>query len=112
MYSSTKISEVVKSIRAKKMFVKYPDLKEQLWGSEFWTKGYFMSTVGKDGDEQKLRNYVKIKLQVRLPKHLNKNNGTFLGRYLVALLRGASFYDDTFMWPIIFLKSESIFSEK
>ena len=41
------------------MFVKYPDLKEQLWGSEFWTKGYFMSTVGKHGDEQKLRNYVK-----------------------------------------------------
>ena len=59
MYSPTKIAQVVKSITAKKMFVKYPDLKEQLWGSEFWTKGYFMSTVGKHGDEQKLRNYVK-----------------------------------------------------
>ena len=41
------------------MFVKYPDLKEQLWECEFWTKGYFMSTVGKHGDEQKLRNYAK-----------------------------------------------------
>ena len=41
------------------MFVKYPDLKEQLWGSEFWTKGYFMSTVGKHRDEEKLCNYVK-----------------------------------------------------
>lgn len=59
MYSPTKIAQVVKSITAKKMFVKYPDLKEQLWGSEFWTKGYFMSTVGKHGDERKLRNYVK-----------------------------------------------------
>ena len=59
MYSPTKIAQVVKSITAKKMFVKYPDLKEELWGSEFWTKGYFMSTVGKHGDEQKLRNYVK-----------------------------------------------------
>ncbi len=40
------------------MFEKYPNLKEKLWGSEFWSKGYFMSTVGKHGDEQKLRNYV------------------------------------------------------
>ena len=59
MSSPTKIAQVIKSITAKKMFVKYPDLKEQLWGSEFWTKGYFMSTVGKPGDEEKLRNYVK-----------------------------------------------------
>ncbi|WP_342226643.1 transposase [Rickettsia endosymbiont of Urophora cardui] len=41
------------------MFEKYPNLKEKLWGSEFWSKGYFMSTVGKHGDEQKLRNYVQ-----------------------------------------------------
>ena len=41
------------------MFKKFPDLKIKLWGSEFWTKGYFMSTVGKHGDEKKLRNYVK-----------------------------------------------------
>ena len=58
-YSPTKVAQVVKSITAKKMFEKYPKLKEELWGSEFWTKGYFMSTVGKHGDEQKLRNYVK-----------------------------------------------------
>ena len=59
MFSLTKIAQVIKSITAKKMFVKYPDLKEQLWGSEFCAKDYFMSTVGKHGDEQKLRNYVK-----------------------------------------------------
>lgn len=59
MYSPTKIAKLVKSITAKKMFEKHPSLKEQLWGSEFWTKGYFMSTVGKHGDEKKMRNYVK-----------------------------------------------------
>ncbi|MCZ6913635.1 MAG: transposase, partial [Rickettsia endosymbiont of Ixodes persulcatus] len=31
---------------AKKMFEKFPDLKNKLWGTEFWTNGYFMSTVG------------------------------------------------------------------
>ena len=59
MYSPTKLAKLVKSITAKKMFLKYPNLKEKLWGSEFWTKGYFMSTVGKHGDEKKLRHYVK-----------------------------------------------------
>ena len=59
MYSPTRIAKLVKSITAKKMFERYPSLKEELWGSEFWTKGYFMSTVGKHGDEKKLRNYVK-----------------------------------------------------
>ena len=58
-YSPTKIAQMIKSITAKKMFARYPELKEALWGGEFWTKGYFMSSVGKHGDEKKLRNYVK-----------------------------------------------------
>ena len=58
-YSPTKITQIIKSITAIKMFEKFPQLKQALWGSEFWGKGYFISTVGKHGDEKKLRNYVK-----------------------------------------------------
>lgn len=58
-YSPTKVARIVKSITAKKMFEKFPDLKNKLWGTEFWTNGYFMSTVGKHRDEKKLHNYVK-----------------------------------------------------
>ncbi|WP_410526192.1 IS200/IS605 family transposase [Rickettsia endosymbiont of Urophora cardui] len=36
MYSPTKITQIIKSITSKKMFEKYPNLKEKLWGSEFW----------------------------------------------------------------------------
>ena len=59
MYSPTKIAQIVKSITARKMFEKFPYLKKELWSAEFWTKGYFISTVGKHGDEKKLKNYVK-----------------------------------------------------
>ena len=59
IYSPTKVVRTIKSITAREMFLKFPDLKKKLWGSEFWTKGYFISTVGKHGDEKKLRNYVK-----------------------------------------------------
>ncbi len=58
-YSATKITQIIKSITAIKMFKKFPELKDLLWGSEFWSKGYFISTVGKHGDKKKLRNYVK-----------------------------------------------------
>ena len=34
-------------------------MKKQLWGGEFWTDGYFVSTVGKYGDEAMIGNYVK-----------------------------------------------------
>ena len=34
-------------------------MKKQLWGGEFWSDGYFASTVGKHGDEGTIANYVK-----------------------------------------------------
>ncbi|MCZ6902173.1 MAG: IS200/IS605 family transposase [Rickettsia endosymbiont of Ixodes persulcatus] len=57
-YSPTKVARIVKSITAKKMFEKFPDLKNKLWGTEFWTNGYFMSRVGKHRDEKNLISYL------------------------------------------------------
>ena len=49
----------IKSVTAREIFKKVPDVKKQLWGGEFWTSGYFISTVGKHGDENVIKNYVK-----------------------------------------------------
>ena len=59
MYSPKKLVQIIKSITGREIFIKFPALKEKLWGTEFWTKGYFISSVGKHGDEKKLINYVK-----------------------------------------------------
>ena len=59
MYSPKKVVQTIKSISAKEMFKRYPALKQALWGAEFWTRGYFLSTVGKHGDEKQLKNYVR-----------------------------------------------------
>ena len=59
MYSVRKVVQRIKRITAGEMFAKYPRLKKQLWGAEFWTKGYFASTIGRHGDENMLINYVK-----------------------------------------------------
>jgi putative transposase len=52
MYQPTKIVRIIKSITAREMFVRRPDVKKQLWGGEFWSDGYFVSTVGKHGNEE------------------------------------------------------------
>ncbi|EEJ5141918.1 IS200/IS605 family transposase [Salmonella enterica] len=58
-YSVTKIVTFIKSLSAREIFKRCPQVKKQLWGGEFWTDGYFASTIGKHGDEQMIRRYVK-----------------------------------------------------
>jgi REP element-mobilizing transposase RayT len=59
MYSAKKIVQMIKSLTAREVFKRCPEVKKQLWGGEFWTDGYFASTVGKHGDETKIATYVK-----------------------------------------------------
>ena len=58
-YSPSRVSQIVKSITAREVFRRVPDVKKTLWGGEFWTKGYFINTVGKHGNEEAIRNYVR-----------------------------------------------------
>lgn len=59
IYSPSKIIQIVKSITAKEVFRLHPEVKKQLWGGEFWTKGFYVNTVGKHGDESTIQSYVK-----------------------------------------------------
>ena len=59
MYSPSRLSQVVKSITAREIFSRVPEVKKILWGGEFWTKGYFVNTVGANGNEETIRNYVR-----------------------------------------------------
>lgn len=53
-HSVTKLVTLIKSITAREIFRRCPQVKKQLWSGEFWTDGYFVSTVGKHGDESKI----------------------------------------------------------
>ena len=57
--SPTQIIRTVKSVTAREIFVKCPQVKKKLWGGEFWTDGYYVSTVGRHGDEETIRKYVQ-----------------------------------------------------
>ena len=59
MYSPQKIVQMVKSITAREVFRRHPEVRKRLWGGEFWTKGYYINTVAVSGNEEVIRNYVK-----------------------------------------------------
>ena len=54
-----KIVQTIKSITAKEVFRQMPEVKKEMWGGQFWSDGYYMSTVGKHGNEQVIARYVK-----------------------------------------------------
>jgi len=59
MYSPKKIVQTVKSILAREVFRLHPEVKEQLWGGQFWSKGYYVNTVGQYASEEVIKNYLK-----------------------------------------------------
>jgi putative transposase len=58
-YSPTKIIRTVKSITARELFARMPELKKALWGSAFWSSGFYVHTVGRYGDENSTRRYIE-----------------------------------------------------
>ena len=58
-YSAKKIIQTIKSITAREIFARVPEVKTQLWGGEFWTDGYYVSTVSQHGNEETIRRYVE-----------------------------------------------------
>lgn len=58
-YSPTQIVRIVRSITAKEVFAKCPEVKKKLWGGEFWSDGFYVATVSEHGNEKVIANYVK-----------------------------------------------------
>ena len=73
-YSPTKIVKIIKSITAREIFHRVPTVKKQLWGGELWSKGYFISTVGRYGNEEAIRQYVKKQGQEQAYKQLHRQD--------------------------------------
>jgi REP element-mobilizing transposase RayT len=59
MYSPTKIVRTIKSLTAREIFREAPGVKRALWGGEFWSDGYYISTVGQYSTEKVIGDYVK-----------------------------------------------------
>ena len=57
-YSPSRIMQICKSILAIQCFKQFPELKEELWGGEFWTDGGHIDSVGDGRGLDEVKNYV------------------------------------------------------
>lgn len=58
MLSAKNIVQTVRSITAKELFRIHPEVKQQLWGGQFWSDGYYINTVGQYANEEVIQRYI------------------------------------------------------
>lgn len=58
-YSPTKVVRLVKSLTAREVLARCPQVKKKLWGGDFWSDGYFIASVGQHGNAQTIAEYMR-----------------------------------------------------
>ena len=54
-----RIVQIFKSITAREIFRRKPQIRKELWGGEFWSDGYYVGTVGERANWNVVEAYVK-----------------------------------------------------
>ena len=57
-YSAGTVVRMFKSITARELFRRFPALRRDLWGGEFWSDGYYIATVSERGNWKTVEQYV------------------------------------------------------
>ena len=57
-HSGSDVVRIFKSITARELFKRFPELKKELWGSEFWSDGFYIATVSERGNWKVVEQYV------------------------------------------------------
>jgi len=58
-YSPSQIMMICKSITAKEIFKKFPEIHKELWGGHFWTEGGHIDSVGDGYGEAQMKEYIR-----------------------------------------------------
>ena len=53
------IANTLKGITARQVFKQYPEVKKQVWGGSFWSRSYYVGTVG-DTTEETVSAYIEL----------------------------------------------------
>ena len=52
------IVKLLKGVSARKLFLKFPELKTKLWGGHLWNPSYFVATVSENTEAQ-VKKYIE-----------------------------------------------------
>ncbi len=53
------IANTLKGITARQVFKQFPEVKKQLWGGSFWSRSFYVGTVG-DMTEETVKKYIEL----------------------------------------------------
>jgi len=53
------IANTLKGITARQVFKRFPSVKKHLWGDSFWSRSYYVGTVG-DMSEATVKKYIEL----------------------------------------------------
>jgi putative transposase len=57
-YSGSTVVGRFKSITARELFRRFPELRKDLWKGEFWSDGFYLATVSERGNWETVERYV------------------------------------------------------
>lgn len=70
-YSPAQLVQVLKSISAKELYKKFPDMRKEMWSGKIWNEGYFVRSVGDKVTTDIIRKYIEYQKQEdKAPKQL------------------------------------------
>ena len=58
-YSPSQLVQMLKSISAREIFKKFPEVKKQMWSGMIWNDGYFIRSVGDEVTADIIRKYIE-----------------------------------------------------
>ncbi len=57
-YAPARVVQIIKSISAKELYKKYPELRKKMWSGAIWEEGYFVRSVGDVVTSEVIRKYI------------------------------------------------------
>ena len=59
-YSIGQVVGLLKAVSAREIRAGFPEVRQQLWGGEFWEDGYFVRTVGDNVTADVIKKYIRF----------------------------------------------------
>jgi putative transposase len=61
-FAPARVMEIIKGVTAREMFLKFPELRGEMWAGEMWARGYYVGTVGDRVTTEAVRHYIKTQV--------------------------------------------------
>ena len=64
-YAPARVVQIMKSISAREVFKKFPNIRKAMWSGMIWEDGYFVRSVGDKVTAEVIRKYIQYQKQAK-----------------------------------------------